>query len=631
MEEEKKPTTAQISVVRFSSYEQPVFLQNTNENKPWILFGKKNDYPNYLIKLFSRSGNHNAIVSGKVDYIVGKGWEGTTERAKQFILKPNDRENLNELTSKVALDVEIFGGCYLQVIRKKGGKGYAFEHVPFHRMRTNKDMSEFYYTKEWQTKLWNPEKAPDWKVFKPFDPNSTQAEGIYYYQAYTPKDAEIDVYPLPEYQAGIDAIETDYEISNFDLNNIKQSFWGNFLVKLKGQPTPEEKAKVEKDLKAKFTSTDKAGGVVIVWSDGDGDDTVLEPLRPGQTVDLFENLNKRVQEAIFTVHKVTSPMLFGIKTEGQLGGRSEILEAYEIFKNTYIQNRQKLQEDIFNFLLTGDRMQRELKLLEKPPIMPEISMQELSAIAPNAGITPQELRAILDKKYNLGLPKAVTPANPAPAAPEVQKLANEKDKRLIKLFSELGQPADKYEIHKVRRIFFSEEEENTFKTLCFAKPLTGKLLDIELGVLKILSKNPHTGYDAIAKQLGISSERVKATISDLTDAGFIEKSGKSISITPVGDEVLPPVADETTSIEVKYRYGLNPKYPGPVIIPTSREFCRELINMNKVYSRKEIEQIANQEDYNVFLYKGGWYHTPDGENSPSCRHIWESLVVTEKR
>ncbi len=28
-------------------------------------------------------------------------------------------------------------------------------------------------------------------------------------------------------------------------------------------------------------------------------------------------------------------MLFGVKTEGQLGGRQELVEAYELFKATY--------------------------------------------------------------------------------------------------------------------------------------------------------------------------------------------------------------------------------------------------------------------------------------------------------
>ncbi len=40
----------------------------------------------------------------------------------------------------------------------------------------------------------------------------------------------------------------------------------------------------------------------------------------------FDMLNKQIQEEIFVAHNVTSPMLFGIRTEGQLGGRKELSE-----------------------------------------------------------------------------------------------------------------------------------------------------------------------------------------------------------------------------------------------------------------------------------------------------------------
>jgi hypothetical protein len=42
-------------------------------NKDWIKYGKDNDYPDYLITLAERSSTHRAIVTGKVDLILGKG------------------------------------------------------------------------------------------------------------------------------------------------------------------------------------------------------------------------------------------------------------------------------------------------------------------------------------------------------------------------------------------------------------------------------------------------------------------------------------------------------------------------------------------------------------------------------
>ncbi len=43
-------------------------------------------------------------------------------------------------------------------------------------------------------------------------------------------------------------------------------------------------------------------------------------------------------------------MLFGVKTEGQLGGRQELVEAYELFKATYVNDRvrkvERMEEEI---------------------------------------------------------------------------------------------------------------------------------------------------------------------------------------------------------------------------------------------------------------------------------------------
>jgi hypothetical protein len=41
-------------------------------------------------------------------------------------------------------------------------------------------------------------------------------------------------------------------------------------------------------------------------------------------------------------------MLFGVKSEGQLGGRTEMVDAFELFQNTYINVRQTMLEEVIN-------------------------------------------------------------------------------------------------------------------------------------------------------------------------------------------------------------------------------------------------------------------------------------------
>ena len=51
----------------------------------------------------------------------------------------------------------------------------------------------------------------------------------------------------------------------------------------------------------------------------------------------YTTINDTVVQKILTAHRITSPMILGIKTEGQLGGRTEVIDAYLLLQNTVFQ------------------------------------------------------------------------------------------------------------------------------------------------------------------------------------------------------------------------------------------------------------------------------------------------------
>ena len=98
----------------------------------YIPFGVTNDYPNYLIKLFNKSAKHNAIINGKVTYIFGEGFYCKVEDpvADRFIFKVNSaNESLNDIAKKCAIDIEIFGGFYLNIIPNRLGEISEIYHL----------------------------------------------------------------------------------------------------------------------------------------------------------------------------------------------------------------------------------------------------------------------------------------------------------------------------------------------------------------------------------------------------------------------------------------------------------------------------------------------------------------------
>ena len=120
----KKPimTADNLMVVKFETQKIPKFVEK--RNKDWVYYGEKNDYPDYIISLYERSPTHNAIVTGKVSYILGEGWgaevKGTTPAIRasirNFINNINSEESLDDLTRKLVLDFENNNGFYLEVI-----------------------------------------------------------------------------------------------------------------------------------------------------------------------------------------------------------------------------------------------------------------------------------------------------------------------------------------------------------------------------------------------------------------------------------------------------------------------------------------------------------------------------------
>ncbi len=139
-----------LVILNFQEARQPEYREK--RGKGYIEFGEKNDYPNYLLQLYNKSAKHNAIVKGKVNYIIGNGWKSDEADpiAEQFIAQPNQFESLADLTRKVSIDIEIFGGAYLEVIWSvTGGQLTDVLHIDYTKIRSNTDNTQFWYKKDW--------------------------------------------------------------------------------------------------------------------------------------------------------------------------------------------------------------------------------------------------------------------------------------------------------------------------------------------------------------------------------------------------------------------------------------------------------------------------------------------------
>jgi hypothetical protein len=605
-------------VITFSNDKVPVFKEV--RNKDYINYGEDNNYPNFLVTLFNRSAKHNAILTAKQLYIAGQGLAFNAEglptdkivSTQAFIDNANPYESLHSVSSKMALDIELFGGCYIHIIKSKDKKGIAeVYHLDYCNLRTNKDNSKIYYSEYWlnddgsdNTSI-KKDQITEYPAYGSKDYEKGK-EGVLYYKQYRPN---IETYTLPEYIGAVPAIITDAEIANYHRASIQNGFMGGTMVTfMNGVPSDEEMSTVEKQMKKKFTGTDRANSLVIDFVDDPARAPQIQQLTGNDFDKRYDALNKTIQEEIFVGHKVTSPMLFGVRTEGQLGGRNEMATAFQLFQNTYITPKQNAIEVILNDLVG---LKNKVTFIPIEPVMPEFSEATLATI-----LTKDEMREIIGRKP-LEVPQQV----------EVVQSKFSKDDQELAVFMEFGEPADSYtEVKKIKQVFSVADMDT--QSQMFALTTTEK------GIIDILKNDDKATADDIAKLLKVKVKEIEDIMANMMDKGYLDDN---LKLTPKGVDTKVP---DFSELYVKYKYALRFDTQGPAILPNgrTRPFCKGMIEANRLYTREEINKIGDRlgaiygiPNYDAFTRRGGWYTEP-GTNihSPSCRHIWLQTLVKKK-
>jgi hypothetical protein len=387
----------------------------------------------------------------------------------------------------------------------------------------------------------------------------------------------------------------------------------------------------------------------------------------------FGRVDEMIQQNIFAGHQITAPDLFGISTPGALGSRSQIRDAYEIFKNTYVNDKQQFLEAIFNNLAKQRGVTSELTIKPVEPISYEFSesiiaanmtqdeIREKLGLSPlnqpsaNPSVTPEPSQAMINehlkgmkgrewqnfqriiREYNKGKitrEQASQMLKSAYGLGEEElatwlgadEFSNDMD-AVIQVFSEYGESVDNYKTLMTRQVFGKdlEQEELAFRDEVIDDTLDKKILDV-------IAKNKGISDEDIAKAVKEDLAVVKERINKLQELDILKINPKGVrSLTkPLSEIIDKPVK---TSFLVRY------SYEWKSIVPTSerntsahpsRPFCAKLMSLDRLYSRSEIESISRRLGYSVFDRGGGWWNMGDGVKSPSCRHQWVSKVVIKK-
>jgi len=657
----------EIQVLTFAEAKQPEYKEKKGEG--YMQYGQNNDYPQYLLDLFNKSAKHNAIIRGKVNYIVGNGWAG--EQA--IVQKVNREETLNDLTKKVALDLELFGGAYIQVIWSvMGGQVAELWHCDYTKIRTNKDNTQFWYKEDWKATR-NQEKAEIYNAFNPANPQGVQ---ILYVKEYRPG---MNVYSLPGYFGALNYIESDVEVSKHVLGNAQTGFSASKLITLpNGEPSPDEKRAVSRQFDNMYTGADGKKYLLAFVNDVTRKPIVDDLGASDLTKEDFGRVDELIQTNIFSGHQITSPDLFGIATPGQLGSRQQMRDSYEIFNNTYIRYKQMQLEGVFNMLGSYAGLTEELKIMPTDPIGIEFSESVIKEVAPKEwileklGIDPTQYGIPTETEQPMAAsPLSVNEHIKGLKGREWQnmqriirdfnkgKITREQASSMLKggyalsdeevatwlgaedlefseqdfqVFFEFGEDRNNYEVLKSKSRFSDDAD---FEMFADVTQLQSNILDL---IVKDKRITPEVIADTLKEDIGA----VKRVIDLLIEKGFIKtsevKQGKGIDsnviierelTAPIG-KIVEAIKPQTTQILIRYTYEWKAGF-NDSDLDTSRPFCKYLVTANKFYTRSDIEQMSARLGYSVWDRRGGWYTKPGtNTHSPSCRHEWRSNIVKRK-
>jgi hypothetical protein len=579
-----------FSILTFAEARQPDYKEKKGVG--YYEYGHMNDYPEYLLELYKKSAKHQALIKGKINYICGNGWKAGDVYGELFIRNANQVETLEDVTKKIVTDNELFGGFYLQVIWSMNGMISDIYHVDYSKVRTNKDNTEFWIKDNWK------DRHEEVKVYPAFNPNFPKGSQILFVKEYR---AGISIYPLPSYFGGLNYIESDIEVSKHVLGNAQTGFTPSKLITLpNGEPNPEEKRIIERKFENKFTGSDGKKFLLSFVNDS-GRKPIIDDLGASDlTKEDFGHVDELIRTNIYVAHQITTPALFGIAEPGKLGTRQEMRDGYEIFKNTYINYKQRQIEAVINMIGSYRGVKEPMTLIAVEPIGIEFGEQTIAAVAPKEWI--------LEK---LGIDMSQY---------QPQQMSDEF------IFEEFGEASENFQVFKKKARFDEYTDYELFATINQTKA----------DILDLISKDKRINPEVIADTLKIDIDVVNRNIEDLIKSGSLAQgteNGVLIHELTAPLSELTKIEPETKSFMIRYSYEWKDIVPAGernTAAHPSREFCKRLMSLDKFYSRSDIEQMSARLGYSVWDRKGKWWTMPDGTHSPSCRHEWKSNLVMRK-
>jgi hypothetical protein len=312
-----------------SRYQPPAAVEKENRSG-WVDYGTQNNYPQYLIELYKSSPIHNALVTTIAFMIKGKG-TGTI---------------LDNALEGISLDLKMQGSFVAEVIWSLDySQIVKINHLPFENCRLAYDretdeVNGVWYSRDWEncrTKRGKPE------FIAMYNPECAQTEPrqvIYGHGI----DAGSVYYPKPDYYGALNYIELSHQMGLYHVNNILNGLFPSFIINfVNGIPDKEMREQLRREWEDKLSGASNSGKFIMTFNESKEQAPEITPFPLTDADKQYQFLSEETAKQIMVAHRITSPLLFGIRDNTGFGSNKEEMQiALDIFNHQVIQPYQRI-------------------------------------------------------------------------------------------------------------------------------------------------------------------------------------------------------------------------------------------------------------------------------------------------
>ena len=562
-----------IHLIQLNSYERPTITEEKNQQ--WVSIGDNNDYYQCLIDAFMDSTTNNAVINGVVNQIYGKGLDATdsSKKPEQYaqmrsLLKAKDLR-------RVCQDLKLLGEGSFQVTYK-GNQIASITHFPRETLRAEKcgedgEIKNYLYSSDWS-------KVNKSTVLKKFPVFGSGAKNeIYIIRRYV---TGYFYYSPADYQTSYATLEK--EIADYLINDAQSSFSGTKIVNFNnGVPDREKQDQIKNQVLSKLTGS-YGEKVIIAFNNNQESKTTIDDVPLNDAPAHYEYLSSECQKKIMLTHRVTSPLLLGLRDgNGGLGSNAdEIKNASLLFNNVVIKPYQDLIIDALDELFAVNNISLNLYFTTIEPLEFMEIDDDLDAetVEEETGIKQEDEATIIDEYRS-----QLNSDNKKCCFSETQG----KDYEVAQALIELGEDVDSELWEAIDEIDVDYENESFYDDII---------------------------TDLNAKELKLSKK------TNLVSTGKAIPNAKSKQDKEINDYYF------------KVRYYYYPKSNAGGKTNSSRAFCQAMVQANKLYRKEDIvrmeQNVVNEgwgprgtNNYSIWKYKGGG----------NCHHSWRRVTFRSKQ